>query len=264
MIGLYERYFVPNNLTLVLVGDLDLPNAVALAERYFGRLPRGPEPPADLDLEAEPVPSGSVRLDWTEPLSPQVHVRYRIPGIGHPDRPIFDVIAALLTGTGGIASRRLPANDPAQADFRVIHTHRFGSTAGFSVVAHGSSDDALPQVERGLLAAIDDLRDGRFDGAMLERARKRLRLEWAKVLNRPAELAFVIGHYHTMNHWSTLSDLLEARDTATAGQVARVARTYLVPSNRVVAVARSRPAPGSGPSWLDSAWAQLRAGVTSR
>jgi predicted Zn-dependent peptidase len=260
MIDLYERYFVPNNLTLVLVGDLTLPNAAALAERYFGRLPRGPEPPADLDLEAEPVPSGAVRLDWTEPLSPQVHVRYRIPGIGHPDRPIFDLVAAMLTGAGSVASRRL-ANDAAHADFRVIHTSRFGSTAGFNLVAPGGSDENLVEVERGLLAAIDDLREGRFDRAQLERARKRLRLEWAKVRNRPVELAFVIGHYHTMNDWSTLPELLQARDTASAEQVVRVARTYLVPSNRVVAVARARPAPGSGPSWLDSAWSRHRPGA---
>jgi zinc protease len=69
---IYDDYFVPNNATLVLVGDVTMAEVVPLAERYFGKLPRGPEPPADMDLEAEPVPGGSVRLDWTEPLSPQV------------------------------------------------------------------------------------------------------------------------------------------------------------------------------------------------
>ena len=264
MIDIYERYFVPNNVTLVLVGDFSLAEAVPLAERYFGRLPRGPEPPADLDLEAELFPSGAVRLDWAEPLSPQVHVRFRIPGIGHPDRPIVDVIAALLTGPAGMASQRLKTKGSAHADFRVIHTNRFGSTAGLNLVANGTSDGDLPEIERGLLAAIDDLREGRLDRSALERARKRLRLEWAKTLNRPAELAFVIGHYHTMNHWTTLPDLLRARDSATVDQIVRVARTYLLPSNRVIAVARAVPAPGSGPIWLDSAWAPRRTGATRR
>ena len=264
MIRIYDQYFVPNNVALVLVGDITLAEAVPMAERYFGKLPRGPEPPTDLDVEAELVPSGSVRLDWTEPLSSQVHLRYRIPGMGHPDRPVLDLIAALLTGPVSVAGQRLGSSAAVHADFRVIHTYRFGSAAGFNVVANAGSDDELPAVERGLLAAIDDLREGRIDGKTLERAHKRLKLEWAQVQNRPAELAFVIGHHQTMNHWGTLPALLQSRDAATADDVKRVARTYLVPSNRVVAVARARPAPGSGPSWLDYVWSDLRKRGTGR
>ena len=264
MIDLYQRYFVPNNLTLVLVGDVTLARAVALGERYFGALPRGPEPPADLDLEAELVPSGAVGLDWAEPLSPQVHLRYRIPGIGHPDRPVVDVIAAILGGPGGLAARRLQSLASTHADFRVIHTARFGSPAAVNLVAVGTRDLDLPEIERALLAAVDDLREGRFDLAVLARAQKRLRLEWAKTRNRPMELAFAIGHYHTMNHWSTLAELLGARDSATVDQVVRVARTYLIPSNRVIAVARSAPPAPLGPSWLDSAWSHQRTGGAPR
>ena len=60
-----------------------------------------------------------------------------------------------------------------------------------------------------------------------------------------------------MNHWSVLPDLIEARDAATAADVQRVASTYFVPSNRVIAVARAQPPEGSGPSWLDFLWAEL-------
>jgi len=251
---IFDRYFVPNNVTLVLVGDVSMAEIVPLAERYFGALPRGAEPPAALDLEAEPVPGGSVRLDWTEPLSPQVHVRHRIPGIGHPDRPVFDLIAALLAGPHGLAARRLAqmaASASVSADFRVIHTNRFGSTAAFNLVARATDDAALGAVERALLAAFDDLRAGRIEAAALARARKRLRLEWASLLNDPQELAFAIGHYHTMDSWRALPELIDARDRASVDDVARVARTYFVPSNRVTAVARAEPPAGGGPSWLD-------------
>ena len=258
---IYDDYFVPNNLTLVLVGDVTLVQVVPLAERYFGRLLRGPEPPADLDVEAEPVPGGSIRLDWTEPLSPQVHVRYRIPGMGHPDRPVFDLIAALLSGPHGLAAQRLVASGTTasvSADFRVIHTYRFGSPGALNLVARAGADGDLAAVERGLLAALDDLRAGRIDPATLARAHKRLRVEWAEFLGDPQELAFLIGHHHTMNHWSTLPALIEARDAATAEDVRRVAETYFVASNRVIAVALSEPPEGSGPSWLDFLWADLQ------
>ena len=257
---IYDDYFVPNNAALVLVGDVTMAEVVPLAERYFGELPRGPEPPADLDIEAEPVPGGSIRLDWTERLSPQVHVRYRIPGMGHPDRPVFDLIAALLGGPHGVAGQRLAASGTSasvSADFRVIHTYRFGSPGAFNLVARAGADGDLAAVERGLLAALEDLRAGRIDSAALARAHKRLRVEWAEFLANPQELAFLIGHHHTMNHWSTLPALVEARDAATAEDIRRVAETYFVPSNRVIAVARAEPPEGSGPSWLDFVWSDL-------
>ena len=257
---IYDDYFVPNNAALVLVGDATLDEIIPLAERYFGALPRGPEPPADLDIEAELVPGGSIRLDWTEPLSPQVHLRYRIPGMGHPDRPVLDLIAALLNGPHGMAGQRLAASGTGvsvTADFRVIHTYRFGSPGAFNLVAQARADGDLAAVERALLDAVADIREGRIDAGALERARKRLRVEWAEFLDNPQELAFLIGHHHTMNHWSVLPDLIEARDAATAADVQRVASTYFVPSNRVIATARARPPEGSGPSWLDFLWAEL-------
>ncbi len=257
---IYDDYFVPNNAALVLVGNATLDQIVPLAERYFGALPRGPEPPADLDIESEQVPGGSVRLDWTEPLSPQVHVRYRIPGMGHPDRPVLDLIAALLGGPHGMAGQRLAASGlsaSVSADFRVIHTHRFGSPGAFNLVAQAGSDGDLAAVERTLLSAIGDLREGRIDAGALARARKRLRVEWAEFLDNPQELAFLIGHHYTMNNWRVLPNLIVARDAATTADVQRVASTYFVPSNRVIAVARAEPAEGSGPSWLDFLWADL-------
>ena len=257
---IYDDYFVPNNAALVLVGDVTLAEAVPLAERYFGQLPRGPEPPADLDVEAEPVPGGAIRLDWTDPVSPQVHVRYRIPGMGHPDRPVLDLIAALLSGPHGLAGQRLAIagkSASVSADFRVIHTYRFGSPGAFNLVARAGVDDDLPVIEQELLATLHDLRMGQIDSAALARAHKRLRVEWAEFLDNPQELAFLVGHHQTMNHWSTLPALIKARDAATAEDVQRVASTYFVASNRVIALARAKPAEGSGPSWLDFLWSDL-------
>ena len=181
--------------------------------------------------------------------------------MGHPDRPVFDLIAALLSGPHGmagqaLAERRVSAS--VAADFRVIHTYRFGSPGALNLVAHAGSDGDLAAVESALLASVADLREGRIDAGAFARAKKRLRVEWAELLENTQELAFLIGHHHTMNHWSVLPELIETRDAATPEDVQRVAATYFVPSNRVIATARAEPPEGSGPSWLDFAWSKLR------
>ena len=255
MLEIYDTYFVPNNATLVLVGDITIDRARSLAERYFGAVPRGPEPPAEMDVEAEPVPGGTIRLDWSAPLQPQVIVRYRIPGIGHPDRPIFDTIAALLGGRHGMLGSSLMGERPlatsVQVDFRVIHIYRFGSPGAINFVAMGRRDEDLPAIELEILDVVGRLSQGQIDGAALERARKALRLEWAQVRSDPGELAFQIGHFDTMDNFSSLLTHMEGRERVTTEDIQRVAQRYFVPSNRVIATARREPSADAGPDGRD-------------
>ncbi len=250
MLRMYEDYFVPNNATLVLVGDVDAETARSLAERYFGTIERGPEPPARLDLEAEPVPQSSIRLDWEEPLYPSIVLRYRIPGVGHPDRPVLDTIAALARGRHGLLGDPLMGRGLASsvgADFRVIHIYRFGTPAAINFVARVTSDEALPATERAMLDAIEDLRAGHLDPVLLERARRSLRLEWEQTRGDRLALAFTIGHFQSMDAWKTLSEHMERRLDVSADDIARVARRYFVSSNRVIATTRSDPEKASPP-----------------
>ncbi len=58
----FKTYYVPNNATLVVAGDIDKKEAKALVEKYFSALPRGAEPPA----RKTPMPvslGGEERLD---------------------------------------------------------------------------------------------------------------------------------------------------------------------------------------------------------
>ncbi len=250
MLQMYEDYFLPNNATLVLVGDIDVASARGLAEKYFGAVKSGPEPPARLDLEAEPVPRGSVRLDWEEALYPSVTVRYRIPGVGHPDRPVLDTIAAMAGGRHGFLGARLMTPGLAssvEANFRVIHVYRFGSPAAINFVAAVADDGEIPEAERLLLEAVEELRAGRIDSHLLERARKSLRRDWEQTKATRLQLAFTIGHFQTMNDWKTLSGYMQRRVETSSDEIATVAQRYFVPANGVVVTTRSDPRKASLP-----------------
>ncbi|MBI3724438.1 insulinase family protein, partial [bacterium] len=83
----FEAHYAPNHMTISLVGDVKFQDAVALAEKYFGTMPRGPdldplptvEPPAlgerrvEVESEATPIvllgwPAVAARHDDTAPL----------------------------------------------------------------------------------------------------------------------------------------------------------------------------------------------------
>jgi predicted Zn-dependent peptidase len=231
---LYERHFVPNNATLALVGDVHPDEVRSLAERYFGRIARGAEPPARMDMEAEPVPGGAIRLDWQEPLSPQVIVRFRIPGMGHADRPVFDAIAAILR------ERRDLAIGGREIDLRVSMP-RVSAPYPMTLSAQAPRDDDLAALEHLVLGAVEDLRRGRIDPKVFQRARKAMRLDWEQVRSERGGLAHLLGQFQVADDWKSLGPFMEARERASVEDVQRVAQRYLVPANRILATARRNP-----------------------
>ena len=242
MLRIYDDYFVPNNATLALVGDISLREVRSLAQRYFGRIPRGPEPPARMDLEAEPPPGGAVRLDWLEPLEPRVLIRYRIPAVGHPDRPVFDTIAALLKGPQGMLGAKLLGERGLVpgVDLQVTASRR-GTPGAIDLVSVAGRDEDLATIESAMLEVVDELRQGRVDPIALERARKVLRLEWERMRSDRDELAYQLAGHAVFDSWETLPLQMEARLGASLEDIQRAARQYLVPVNRVIATSRLNP-----------------------
>ncbi len=117
VIAFHDRYYKPNNATLAIVGDIDIAQAQALIQAYFGDIPAGEPVPSALEIyprpEAFPVtgsdPESSCLLGTTEVLiDPQI----RIPRVGmtvvgpprgEPDYYALELLTAILSG--GNASR---------------------------------------------------------------------------------------------------------------------------------------------------------------
>ena len=61
----YKTYYVPNNATVVVVGDVARDKALAMVKQYFGPIPRGPEPPPVTTVE--PAQMGERRFKIRKP-----------------------------------------------------------------------------------------------------------------------------------------------------------------------------------------------------
>ncbi|MFM5953220.1 MAG: M16 family metallopeptidase, partial [Novosphingobium sp.] len=101
--GWFTGNYAPNNVVLVLSGDIDAATARPMVEKWFGAIPRGPEV---RKVEAGPVTlAAPVKREMTDQV-PLTRV-YRVwsgPGLNDPDAPALDVGLKVL---GGLASSRL-------------------------------------------------------------------------------------------------------------------------------------------------------------
>src|SRR6266581_3138176 len=93
----YNTYYVPENATLVLVGDFDSAQALQLATQYLGRVPKA-EHPVPRDIPKEPPSTREKRVTLPEPWPlPAVVVAYHITYDGHPDSYPLHIASKVLS-----------------------------------------------------------------------------------------------------------------------------------------------------------------------
>ena len=98
LLGYYRARYVPNNLVVVIVGDIDLAATRAAVEKHFGAAPRAKLAP--VLVPAEPLqlaPREDHRFEKVE--TTRAALSWPIPGLTHDDAPILDLLATVL-GSG--------------------------------------------------------------------------------------------------------------------------------------------------------------------
>jgi predicted Zn-dependent peptidase len=96
-IDFYKTFYVPNNATLSIAGDINPAEAKIMIEKYFGSIPKGtkaiPRP-----TEVEPVKTAEVRDTVLDNIQlPAVIMAYHIPAQGTPDYYSVNMLATLLS-----------------------------------------------------------------------------------------------------------------------------------------------------------------------
>ncbi|MGB9590182.1 MAG: M16 family metallopeptidase, partial [Candidatus Hydrothermia bacterium] len=100
----YETFYRPDNAILVIAGDVKSDDAIALANKHFGKIPR-PTVPIPAVTAKEPPQKGERRTTVYKEGFISIYLSaYHIPGANDPEIPALDVLATLL---GGGKSSRL-------------------------------------------------------------------------------------------------------------------------------------------------------------
>ncbi len=95
VLAFFERWYVPANMTLIIVGDVDAAEARAMSEARLGLLPRRPVPARE--RTAEP-PQAATRVGLIAGDTREVHaaMAFHVGGVDHEDGPALDVLRLLL------------------------------------------------------------------------------------------------------------------------------------------------------------------------
>ena len=238
----FEKYYVPANLTVAIVGDVDPKQMRRLAETYFGRLAKRPLPPPVTTVE--PAQEGERRMEIESAAQPVVLVGYRKPSQYDPDRAVFDVISSVLSGGRTSWFYKELVRDKQLA----LDAGGFPNFPGekypglFLFYAFPNSGRTTAENETAMYGLIEKLKSEKVDEETLNMVKTKNRATLIRKLESNSGLAGELASYHAQfGNWRQLFLELDDINKVTAEDVQRVAKKYFTRQTRTVAYLTQPP-----------------------
>jgi zinc protease len=236
LLEFFHHWYVPNNMTFVVVGDVDPAAALAQIREAFA----GAKPDRELahPRAAEPEPQRALaRVVPSEFQQTLLGVAYKITGFEHADTPYLDLLSGVLGG--GDASRLYRSVKDRQ---QLVHS--IGSSSytprdeGLFMIDAVLDPAKLQASVHAIAQEVHRLRDLGASEAELERARVNL------LASKVHERETMEGQANNLGYWEAIGGgiereqaYLDAVKRATTDDLLRVAQRYLAPERaRVVAL----------------------------
>ena len=229
----YETWYVPNNATLVVVGDVVPSEVHALAQRYFGSIAQRPVPQAQIPLELSTPGQRLLTLHLPTQL-PSLMMGFNVPGLATSKTPrevhALRLIGALLDGG---YSARLPS--------RLERGEELVSGAGSSYDAYTRGDSlfvlsatpnvqkgkTLAEVEAGLWRQLEDLKTTPPSAEELARVRAQVIAGLVYERDSITSQATTIGQLETVGlSWQLMDGELAELSAVTPSDIQQAARPY--------------------------------------
>ncbi len=230
----FETYYSANNIVLVIVGDFDTAETLALVEQEFGGVRRAEAIPRNPGKVVEQ--RGERRSTIVYPARiPLLYGAWHAPKAGHPDGDALDVASQILSaGRSSRLYRRL-VYENEQALYAEGGYWALQEAGLFFAVAGVRPGEDIDRVEALFFAEIDRMADEEVGAAELEKAKRQLEVGLVKGLATSHSLAGRIGNeYVFLGRVRSLDERLAGIQAVTAADVKRVIGHYLVKEKRSV------------------------------
>ncbi len=237
----WNKYYVPNNATLVVVGGVTHAEVQQLAQRNFGWIPRGDDPPRVAQPDMQPFPKKEVVITEQNAPAPLAALIFRGVPMNHPDAMAISLMTTILGG--GESSRiyrRIVAEDQSavMAMAAGMSLEQDGMIAAATVLSPigGNSDKALRAVQE----EIERMQSEPVSELELEKARNQMLKGLVTESLTVDAKAAALGQAAVLEgDVARVNTRLERIRSITASDIQRVAQTYLNPEHAITGKVKS-------------------------
>ncbi|MBL7861048.1 MAG: insulinase family protein [Cyclobacteriaceae bacterium] len=234
-IAFYKTFYVPENATLSIAGDIDIEQTKAMVSKYFKDIPKGTKP-VPRPTVVEPPQKAEVRdVVFDNIQLPAVIQAYHIPAQGTPDSYALDMLSTLLSG--GQSSRMYKALVDEQKKAFTVQAFPFsledpGLYLTFGLVNMGVSPEDL---EKAMDAEIEKVQKELISEKEFQKIRNQVESNFVLQNSSAVGIAEQLANYHVYYKDANLINTeIDRYMKVTREDLQRVAKQYLTKENRVV------------------------------
>jgi predicted Zn-dependent peptidase len=248
LVDFHNRYYVPNNAVAIYVGDFDPAAVVAMAEKYFGRIPKGP------DLEpirtGEPAQYSEKRLYGEGPAPTSLQMMFHTPPDGHADTAALSILASTLgSGGGGRGGGRGGGGGTGRLYKILVRDKQLAVSASASSrpqwYVGAFQFSATPRLDKGvkpedlekeIWAEVEKVKKEGLTEEEIQKAKNKGEAAFIRSLASTSGLAGRVGRADLMRGWRSILTDLEDLKKVTNDDIKRVAAAYFVKDNSLTAI----------------------------
>ena len=228
-LAFYRRFYAPNNAVLVVAGDVDPKQVLALAEKTYGKVARADTPPRNRPQEPEPQAHRRVSLADPRVAQPSLQRTYLVPSYrtAKPgEAEALDVAAQILGGgQTGRLYRTLVVDKGLAAGAGAWYQSTAYDATRFGVSASPRPGVSLETLEQAVDEAVAKLAAEGPDELELARAKTRMTADAIYARDNQATLARIYGaawatgiSVDDVNQWPDRIKAVTAADVKSAMQ----------------------------------------------
>ncbi len=238
----HSIYYVPNNATLSIAGDLNIDSTKRMIEKYFAEIPRGTKE-IYRPTVVEPEKTAEVTDTVYDNIQlPAVIMAYHMPAQGTPDSYALSMLTTLLSD--GQSSRMYKAIVDQQQKALQVMSFPFaledpGLFLIFGLVNMGVSPADL---EKAIDSEIEKVKTTQIPEAEFQKLQNKVENDFVTGNSTMVGIAENLANYHVyFNDANLINTEIDRYMKVTPADLERVAKKYLTPENRVVLTYLPKP-----------------------
>ncbi len=240
----FDKYYIPSNMVVTVVGDFKASEAMPIIEKYFSRIPSRLKP--DERTTTEPAQNSERRVVLREQSQPLYLEGYHRPDYRSPDDQVYDAIADLMSNGRTSRLYRSLVRDKQIASDSAGFSGLPGSKYPhlFAFYAFPLPGHKTQEVADAIHAEIDRLKKEDITDDELKMIKTRAKANLIRSLGSNEGLAEELGLYQARyDDWRELFRSVDRIEKVTKADIRRVANQTFTPENRTVGIIESAAPP---------------------
>mgnify|MGYP003329364414 FL=1 len=233
----FRIYYAPNNASLVIGGDIDVPKTKQLIEKYFGSIPRGKEIPRPQPTNVSLKETKRMVLEDNVQL-PRLYMFWLSTSLFGKDDASLSLLSDILSG--GKNSRLYKSLVYEKQIAQDVSAFQDGNalSGDFGIIVTAKEGHTLSEMEQAVNEELEKIKREGIETRELQRSKNSIRASFIYGLQNVGGFGSKtdkLNFYNTFfGNPGRFNEDLQRYETATANDVQNVAKSYLEMNKRVV------------------------------